>query len=153
VFPVRGIVLEHLVCRPEDVAMVQRVIDDASDDLADAVAEMRAAGASWASIGLALDVTPQAAAERYGCAPRRTEIVRLDRRVKSHLGQSIFPGMGRLTVADRFIYYALPRGKWALVRRCESPDAAVELATYLGEQLRGFARFIRRPGDFGGNDG
>jgi len=149
---VKGVVrhLERIITSPRDVLSARREIDEAEDDLADAVAELRAGGMPWSALAAELGVTQQAVGERYGCEPRAVEVARLRRRALALFGTE---PRGRLTVADRLVYFScaahdgLPASGWLFVRRCESEEGALRLAMYLGSYVDG-VRFVRRPADF-----
>lgn len=52
------------------IIAARKAVDQAADDLRAAVHAARDAGDSWATIGLALDTTRQAAYQRFGQADR-----------------------------------------------------------------------------------
>ncbi|CAN5165661.1 hypothetical protein BH09ACT10_BH09ACT10_11300 [soil metagenome] len=52
------------------IIAARKAVDQADDDLRDAVRAARDAGDSWATIGLALDTTRQAAYQRFGQTDR-----------------------------------------------------------------------------------
>lgn len=59
-------------CDPLDLVEDVRLIEDFTDDLAQArIADARAAGASWAEISKRLGVSRQAAHKRFGSGRRR----------------------------------------------------------------------------------
>jgi hypothetical protein len=54
--------------RMRQIAAARHHVDDAEQELRDAVAEARAAGDTWSMIGIALGTTRQAAFQRFGKA-------------------------------------------------------------------------------------
>lgn len=69
---VRAMGRRAVVADPEDFAMLAGLADDLNKVVADAAAGLYDAGYSWAEIGASLNITRQAARQRWGITDRRT---------------------------------------------------------------------------------
>ena len=135
----------------DELARIERELDDVRTALSDRASDLRANGVGWSQLAGALGVVLNSVKEKYGVKPRPWEREAFRRRVASY---GVEERRVRVTTFGRHICADLgePSGsggtRWRIVRSCANDHEAAWLAEYLGTGEGAVAKFVKRPKDF-----